>query len=120
MFLPGVQEAAGKAYTALDDIISAAERGHTLISLLTELVQAVGLIFHHSNVPVSSAMPHELDPPTTPSRNLQQSLNENWGPVVDSRTFVFDPLTQGFHEQADLGPHATTRDEKIARDSFPA
>jgi len=104
MFLPGVQEAAGKAYTALDDIISAAERGHTLISLLTELVQAVGLIFHHSDVPVSSALPHELDPPVTPSRNFNSSsLEEGYG--------LFEVVPSG-------PALATTRDEKIARDSL--
>lgn len=47
-FLPGLSENVSKAYTVLDDIIAAAEKGHNLVSLLSEFASVVSAIFHHS------------------------------------------------------------------------
>lgn len=104
-FLPGVQDAASKAYTVLDDLVAAAERGHNLITLLTELVQAVGMIFHHADVKPVEALPSGLGKPA----------DTVWGEIPFQHSLP--SLTS---DQPSVAVTATTRDEKIARDKLLA
>lgn len=102
-FLPGLTNAVGKAYTALDDIVGAAEKGHAVVDLLAELSAVIRSIH--------DLFAHQADHPSATPPPI--SISSQKALLVDglgqSQTV---PLPSALVAPS-LG---TTREEKITRD----